>query len=148
MNYFKHSDLPKLAANRLRRHENRNPNTAIKKCNKRLANLDIMDIYAARQKMAASADATWKGGDLQDRQEFIKAQKARVGPSLERVLNLSSKRMPSGHYLKEDRGFLEFKDFKRKRDTVDDFPYLTPAMTPFGMEEFLKNAEERHDAIN
>ena len=68
MNYFKHSDLPKLAANRLKRKEARNPNKHIRKSNKMLKNLDIMDVYAARQTLSANASTAWKGGDLQDRQ--------------------------------------------------------------------------------
>ena len=147
MNYFKHSDLPKLAANRLKRKEARNPNKHIRKGNKMLKNLDIMDVYAARQTLSANASTAWKGGDLQDRQEYIAAQKAKVGSSLERVLTLSNKRMPSGHYLKDDRGYLEFKDVKRGREIVEFHP-LQPSNIAFGMEEFLKNGEARQESVN
>ena len=49
------------------------------------------------------------GGDKQDRLEYVQAQKAKV-KGLDKVLNLSSKRMPDGHYLREDPGYLEFTD--------------------------------------
>ena len=59
---------------------------------------------------------SWRGGDQQDRQEYIKAQKEKLGAPLDRLLTMSSKRMPSGHYLKEDVGYLEFNGFEKNRD--------------------------------
>ena len=49
MNYFKHSPLPKLASNRIRKQNSRNPALPQKRCNTRLENLDIMQVYVARE---------------------------------------------------------------------------------------------------
>jgi len=48
MNYFKHSPLPKLAANRLRKQDLRNPSKLVQRDNRRIENLDIMKVYAQR----------------------------------------------------------------------------------------------------
>jgi len=53
MNYFKHSPLPKLASNRIRKQNARNPTLPQKRSNTRLENLDIMQVYAARAQQKA-----------------------------------------------------------------------------------------------
>ena len=113
MNYFKHSPLPKLASNRLRKVNARNPNNPAKRSNERLETLDIMQVYAQRK---SGMGARWAGGDEQDRLDYVKEQKAKV-KGLDRVLNLSSKRMTSGHRVKSDAPFLEFTDFDKEKHT-------------------------------
>ena len=46
MNYFKYSPLPKLAANRLRKQQLRNPSKIQARDARRVENLDIMKVYA------------------------------------------------------------------------------------------------------
>ena len=144
MNYFKHSPLPKVAANRVRRHNQRNPVLPQKRCNKNLAQLDIMGVYAAREALQTKAPTRWRGGDEQDRREFIAAQKKRLGPGLQRVLSKSNKRMPSGHYLSEDRAFLEFNEVVRGRDILET-TFLQPGKMQWSIEEFEKNCEQTAD---
>ena len=63
-----------------------------------------------------------------------------VGPSLARLLNLSSKRMPTGHYLKDDAPFLEFTDFQRARD--ESKGTVQPGNMQWSTAEFIRRAEE------
>ena len=118
MNYFKHSPLPKLAANRVRKHNGRNPDAPIIRSNVSLGNLDIMQVYAYRARMEAAKTKkkVWKGGDVQDRLEYIQAKKAEMGSGLDRVLSLSNKRLPSGHRMEDNPSFIEFTGFERVRD--------------------------------
>ena len=141
MNYFKHSPLPKLAANRVRKHNTRNPNKIIQRSNVALANLDILEVYAQRARMEArqSTGKVWKGGDDQDRLDYIKAKKAEIGFGLDRVLSFSNKRMPSGHYLKDDPCYIEFTGFERARDISPTL--LQPADMAWSVEEFLKKLD-------
>ena len=94
----------------------------MKRSNKNVQSLDIMDVYAARQTIEArsTTGTAWRGGDLQDRREYIAAEKKRLGAGLDRVLSKTSKRMPSGHYLKDDHPFIEFNELVRGRDIVDN----------------------------
>ena len=140
MNYFKHSPLPKLAANRVRKQNARNPNLIPRRKNTRLENMDIMDVYAARASLQAQKEHRWRGGDEQDRLEYIEAQKARLGSNIDRVLMRSSKRMPSGHYLKDEVPYLEFNDVIRVRDMPDG--YLQPGDMAWSISEFVKRIDE------
>ena len=136
MNYFKHSPLPKMAANRLRRESVQAPQRNKQPLNTRLETLDIMAVYAQRKNMGAR----WAGGDEQDRLEFVQEQKAKVGASLERVLNLSSKRMSSGHYQKLDAPFLVFDSFERARDIQE--MHLAPEYIPWSQQQFNDHAHK------
>ena len=138
--------MPKLASNRLARQNTRNPAAQKKRINKNIENLDIMDVYAARATLESrkAAGIAWRGGDLQDRQEYIAAEKKRLGSRLDRVLGKSSKRMPSGHYLKEDRAYLEFNEVVRGRD-IKVNPCHQPAKMQWSIDEFEKQINNMRD---
>ena len=135
MNYFKYSPLPKLAANRLRRHQVRNPNKILLRDNQRVENLDIMKVYAQREAKESKMQPRYKGGDDLDRLDYIKEQKARLGFKLDRMLSLTNKRMPSGHYLKDDQSYLEFNNVIRGREIQEGL--LQPGDMQWSVDHFL-----------
>lgn len=62
-----------------------------------LYNFDILKVYefqARRLEAIQDNRAVWKGGDDEDRLNFIKAKKKELGNNIDRVLALSSKRTP------------------------------------------------------
>ena len=71
MNYFKYSPLPKLASNRLRKYDRRNPSLIAQRDNSRIENLDIMKVHAWRDAKEKGQHTRWAGGDDQDRLEYI-----------------------------------------------------------------------------
>ena len=135
MNYFKYSPLPKLAASRLRKHQMRNPNKILLRDNQRIENLDIMKVYAQREAKERKTQPRYKGGDDLDRLDYIKEQKARLGFKLDRMLSLSHKRMPSGHYLKDDQSYLEFNNVIRGREIQEGM--LQPGDMQWSVDHFL-----------
>ena len=62
-----------------------------------------------------------------------------MGPGLDRILSLSNKRMPSGHYLKDDPCYIEFTGFDRIRDISPNL--LQPADMQWSVDEFLKKMD-------
>ena len=84
MNLYKHSHFPKLTAMRLRKAQNFNPDKIPTHSYAMAKNIDIMDVYRYRQyiddrtmkemrvEKADKSDKYWKGGDAQDRLEYIK----------------------------------------------------------------------------
>jgi len=56
------------------------------------------------------------------------------------MLARSSKKTPSGHYIKSDPGFLEFNEVKNVRDIHKGMPQ--PADMHWSIEEFLKHLDQ------
>ena len=84
----------------------------------------------------------WKSGDKQDRLEYVQAQKAKLGPGLDRILNLSYKHVVvKGHHKKADPGYLEFNEFRRERD-ANPITGTSPGDMKWSISEFLKLADE------
>ena len=75
-----------------------------------------------------------------DRREYIQAQKAKV-KGLDRVLELSSKRLPSGHYMKDESSYLEFNGVDRDRDIQEGM--LQPGDMQWSISEFMKNMDKQ-----
>ena len=63
----------------------------------------------------------WRGGDKEDRLDFIRSQKMQLGGSLQRVLDLSSKRTTFAASSKEDMPYLEFTQVFKPLHTVSLF---------------------------
>ena len=63
---------------------------------------------------------------------------------MERLLTLSSKKMPSGRYLKSDPGYIEFNGFDRIRNSD---PYNRPGEMDWTISELLKNNQERNRVV-
>ena len=61
-------------------------------------------------------------------------------PGLDRLLTLSSKKMPTGPYTRDDPGFLEFNEIIPKRDCPAGV--LQPGDMQWSMEEFIKRMDE------
>ena len=112
-NMYKHSPLPKWVKSRVLQRSNKKPVNSYKTQNYKFQeDLNILDVYKfhARQQTAAEDPnvAKWKGGDFEDRKEYIQKKKKEMGPNLERVLGLSSKRTTHSHTVKEDMAAIEF----------------------------------------
>ena len=85
----------------------------------------------------------WQGGDDQDRLDYIKEQKAKLGFGLERMLSLSNKRMPSGHYLKDDPSYIEFTDVRKNREIVKGL--LQPGDMQWSVDHLLDKMDDMID---
>ena len=97
-----------------------------------------MQVYAQRE--ALSAQKSYRGVDDQDRLDFIRAQKAKLGPGLERVLAKSNKRMPTNHFLKDDYDYLEFTEIVPQRDIAPGT--MQPSDMQWSIDEFTKKMRE------
>ena len=105
--------------------------------------IDIMDVYKFHAKKQTAAEdpniATWKGGDFEDRREYIAAKKRELGENLDRVLNLSSKRTIQGSKVKSDMGALEFDGVFRKQHINEG--WIQPAQMQWSLETFNEKME-------
>ena len=75
-NFYKHSPLPKWVNSQVRKRNNMAPKQAQVYSYKRQESINILDIYrlqAKQQKdLADPSVAKWRGGDMDDRREFMK----------------------------------------------------------------------------
>ena len=98
-----------------------------------------MQVYASRKNLQ-QREQVYRGGDRLDRLEYVQAQKAKMGPKLERVLNRSSKKMPSGHFIKSSTDCLEFNEIKKHRDIMEN--WRQPAEMQWSAAEFIKSMDQ------
>ena len=97
--------------------------------------------HARKQTDAEDANvAKWTGGDYDDRREYIAAKKRELGPNLDRVLGLSSKRTTHAHTIKSSPAALEFDSVFRKEHIDED--WIQPADMQWSLEEYDAKSEQ------
>ena len=143
-NMYKHSPLTKWVQGQVTKHNVRDPRVLPTYSYKRQETIDILDVYRFHaRKQKAKTDpkvAKWKGGDAEDRRDYIKEKKAEMSSNLERVLGLSSKRMPSHHVLKQDMASLEFREVFRSRHITEG--WIQPAEMAWSIERFVETQDK------
>ena len=115
MNLYKTSKFQSLIQKRVARQARFNPNTPKHEDYSNLRDFDVLQVYEwqARQKLNKEKKLQWKGGDDEDRLEYIKEKRKELGPTISRMLALSSKRMMTHAQVRSDMPFLEFNDHPR-----------------------------------
>ena len=97
-----------------------------------------------RERRAATKHLEWRGGDPEDRREFVEQQKKRL--ALDKLTYFSSKRAPVDGKLKEDMPFLEFRQVHRSAHINSLFKQQE---LPWSIAEFVNKQdamEIEHDS--
>ena len=107
--------------------------------------MDVYKFHARKQTAAEDPNvAKWKGGDYEDRREYIAKKKAELGADLDRVLTLSSKRTTHAHTIKSDMGAIEFDGVFRKQHINED--WIQPGDMSWSLEDFNAKSD-RYEAM-
>jgi hypothetical protein len=133
MNLYKRTKIPSLIQNELQKRVKINPrDTLVKVPNDRVASLDILALHERANK--AQATDKWQGGDREDRRQFVELQKAKLGNSLKKITDLSTKRTTHGAQQFTDLPVLEFRGyFHHLESQTFKHTFLT-----YSVEEHLK----------
>ena len=138
MNFYKITPLTKQVYQRGVRYQSRHPDVDYTHVNRyQMHNIDVVEVQKWRKQREEDyrEGRIYTGGDQEDRLDYIKEQKARLGQGFERMMAFSNKRAPKSKYLNYEMPYIEFNRFDK--EILAPYEVFRPADMGWSAREFI-----------